>query len=241
MSNIVAMIPARIGSQRLKYKNLAIIQNKPLIYYSIRAAKEAKIFDKIILNSDNDIFKKIADRYKINFYRRPKSLGSSKTKTDEVVIDFINKFPSTKILVWVNPIAPLQTSYDIVECFNFFIKSNADSLITTTEHAVHGTISNKPINFKINTPFDRTQDLKKIELFFYSLMIWKCSKFTKSYVKKKSGVMCGNFQTYPVPKNKSIIIKNLEDLKLANFLLKISGKKTNNFKLKYDNALKLKL
>ena len=49
MSNIVAMIPARIGSQRLKYKNLAIIQNKPLIYYSIRASKEAKIFDKIIL------------------------------------------------------------------------------------------------------------------------------------------------------------------------------------------------
>ena len=72
-------------------------------------------------------------------------------------------------------------------------------------------------------------------------MIWKCSEFTKSYDKKKSGVMCGNFQTYSVPKNKSIIIKNLEDLKLANFLLKISRKKIDNFKLRYDNALKLKL
>ena len=48
---ICAMIPARIGSQRLKYKNLALINNKPMIYYAIKAAKKSQCFDKIFINS----------------------------------------------------------------------------------------------------------------------------------------------------------------------------------------------
>ncbi len=58
------MIPARIGSQRLKKKNLALIGRKPLIQYSIEAAKNAKIFDEIYINSDSVIFSKIAKKNK---------------------------------------------------------------------------------------------------------------------------------------------------------------------------------
>ena len=50
---IIAMIPARAGSQRLKLKNLAIINGKPLVYYAIKAAKKSKIFDKIVLSTDD--------------------------------------------------------------------------------------------------------------------------------------------------------------------------------------------
>ena len=116
------MIPARIGSERLKYKNLALINKKPLIYYSINAAKKSKVFQNIILNSDDKIFKKIADRYKINFYLRPKKIGSSKTKSDDVVYDFIKNFPNFDIIVWVNPIAPLIDYKDIKNVINFFDK-----------------------------------------------------------------------------------------------------------------------
>ena len=44
IKKIVAMIPARIGSERLKKKNLALLNKKPLIYYAINAAKKSKIF-----------------------------------------------------------------------------------------------------------------------------------------------------------------------------------------------------
>ena len=60
MKNNVAMIPARIGSERLKEKNLALIDGKPLIYYAIRAAKDSGVFNKIIVNGDNELFGKIA-------------------------------------------------------------------------------------------------------------------------------------------------------------------------------------
>ena len=72
---IYAMIPARIGSQRLKLKNLTLLNGKPLIYYAIKAAKDSKIFKKIYINSDNEIFKKIAKRYNVAFYKRKKRLG----------------------------------------------------------------------------------------------------------------------------------------------------------------------
>ena len=62
---IIAMIPARAGSQRLKLKNLAIINGKPLVYYAIKAAKKSRVFDKIVLNSDSDLFRPISKRYNI--------------------------------------------------------------------------------------------------------------------------------------------------------------------------------
>ena len=47
---------ARFGSQRLKYKNLALIKNKALIEYSIENAKKSKIFNEIYVNSDSNVF-----------------------------------------------------------------------------------------------------------------------------------------------------------------------------------------
>ena len=67
---IYAMIPARIGSKRLRKKNLALINKKPLINYVIEAAKQSRVFDKIILNSDHKIFKKIAKENKIQLKSR---------------------------------------------------------------------------------------------------------------------------------------------------------------------------
>ena len=71
---IIAMIPARIGSQRLKFKNFALIKNKPLISYAINAAKNSKIFSNVIINSDSKLFKKIADELKCDFFLRKKKI-----------------------------------------------------------------------------------------------------------------------------------------------------------------------
>lgn len=231
------MIPARIGSERLKFKNLALINNKPLIYYSIYNAKKSKIFKKIILNSDDKIFKKISERYKIEFYLRPKKIGSSKTKSDDVVFDFIKKYSNFDIIVWVNPIAPLLEPADIRNVYKFFKKNKLDSLITSEEKKVHSIFENKPLNYKKKEKFKKTQDLKPVKLFSYSLMIWKVKSFIKSYKKKKTAILCGKFSDYPIKSDKSIIIKNLSDLKLAELIMKNKSKSKNQ--AKYDNILKM--
>lgn len=47
----IVQIPARLGSKRVKMKNLRLINNKPLVYYSINAAKNAKKVKEVYLNS----------------------------------------------------------------------------------------------------------------------------------------------------------------------------------------------
>ena len=52
----LAIIPARGGSKRIKNKNLKNFFGKPLIYYSILAAKKSKIFSEIHVSTDSKKF-----------------------------------------------------------------------------------------------------------------------------------------------------------------------------------------
>ena len=179
-NKIISMIPARIGSTRLKYKNLALVNNKPLIYYSIKSAIESKVFDKIIVNSDDVIFKKIAKRYKVGFYNRPKKLGGNNIKSDDVVYDFLKNY-NCDILVWVNPIAPLQNPVDIRKIVKNFKSSSYNSLYTVVDRKVHALYNNKNLNFKKNIKFQQTQSLKPVTEMVYTLMMWKSKEFLKNY------------------------------------------------------------
>ena len=85
------MIPARIGSTRFKMKNLALLNGKPMIAYAIMAALSSNIFDRVIVNSDSEVFRTIAEKYGAEFYLRPEQLGGSSVKSDVVVKDFIEK------------------------------------------------------------------------------------------------------------------------------------------------------
>ena len=235
---IYAMIPARLGSTRLKMKNLALINNKPMISYAIDAAKKSCVFDKIVLNSENIIFKDIAKRYSISFYHRASNLGSSEAKSDSVIADFMNSFPEADIVVWVNSISPFQTSDEISEIINYFIKKELDSLITIEEKQVHCNFRNKPVNFSLEGKFEQTQDLKPIQPFVYSIMMWRSKKFLYNFNRKGFGLFCGKFETFPVSKLSSIIIKNRDDLVLADYLMRAIDKDLENYMVKYDKVVK---
>ena len=233
--NIVAMIPARMGSRRLAMKNLAILNGKPLIYYAIAAAKEAGIFSRIVVNSENDIFAKIAARYAVEFYKRPARLATSGAKSDFVVEDFIKKNPSD-ILVWINPTSPLQSADEIRKIVGYFLKKRLDSLITVKNEQVHFLYKGKPVNFMISEIFSRTQDLIPLQSFVYSIMMWRTKSFKDTLKKRGSAMLCGKSGFYPVGKLSSLIIKKKEDLMLAEFLLR-AMKPGAGYKIMYDKIM----
>ena len=223
-TKILAMIPARIGSQRLKKKNLALVNKKPLIEYVIQSAKKSNIFDQIYINSDSQVFKKIALKNKVNFYLRGKKFGSTNTKSDDVVYDFL-KNNKCDIVVWVNPIAPLQEPIEIKRVVNFFMKKKLNSLITTNKLKNHAIYKNKPLNYKINERFKKTQNLEPIELMVYSVMMWRSNTFIKSYEKNKKAILHGKVGYYPVSKFSGIIVKDKIDLEIVSTILKVLKKK----------------
>lgn len=236
-NHIFIMIPARMGSTRLPKKNLALLNGKPLIYYAIKAAKEADISESIIINSENEIFAKLAKRYGVAFYKRPTQLAISHAKSDSVVYDFVNNNPCD-IVAWVNPTSPLQSGDEIKRVIKYFLNKKLDSLITVKDEPVHCIYKGKPINFKIQELFSRTQDLAPVQSFVYSVMVWRTDIFKRTFEKRGFAFFCGKVGFYPVSKLSSVIIKKKEDLMLAELLLK-SRDKNQSYKVKYDNILRV--
>ena len=81
----IAIIPARGGSKRIPRKNIKDFFGKPLIAYSIQAAKETKLFDKIIVSTDDEEIASIAEGYGAQTLKRPKELADDFTPTIPVI------------------------------------------------------------------------------------------------------------------------------------------------------------
>jgi len=81
----VAIIPARGGSKRIPRKNIKDFFGKPLIAYSIKTALKAKLFDRVIVSTDDDEISSIAKSYGAEVLKRPKELADDFTGTTAVI------------------------------------------------------------------------------------------------------------------------------------------------------------
>ena len=218
--SIIAMIPARIGSERLKKKNLINIDGKPLLHYAIDLAKNCGIFDGIYVNGDDDIFKEIAEKESVSYYSRPKHLGSASATSDEVVYDFLC-YHKTDILCWLNSVSPLLDIEDLKGGISYFNEENLDSMIASQIQIGHANYNGKPLNYNKEEKFARTQDLQQVELFCYSFMAWNSNIFKTSFEEKGYGLMCGKFSTYPVSNLSAIKVKTIDDANLIDTIMKV--------------------
>ena len=79
------MIPARMGSQRLKQKNLRELGGIPLITRAIRKAKDSGVFGEVWVNSEDDAFGAIAKEEGVQFHRRPAELANNTATSEQCI------------------------------------------------------------------------------------------------------------------------------------------------------------
>lgn len=88
---ILAIIPARSGSKGVPNKNIKILNDKPLIAYSIETALKCG-FDNIIVSTNDIEISNIAKSYGANVpFLRPENLAMDSTPTIDVIVDLISK------------------------------------------------------------------------------------------------------------------------------------------------------
>lgn len=63
MSSVVALIPARAGSQRVPGKNVRVLAGHPLLAYAVATARQAQIFDRIVCSTDSEEIAAVARHY----------------------------------------------------------------------------------------------------------------------------------------------------------------------------------
>ncbi len=216
MTNVIAIIPARNGSVRLKNKNLKKLLNKPLIFWTIKEALKSKYIKKIIISSDSE---KILNSFKPNkkIIRSPrlKKLSKSNSKIEDVLIYEIkkNKLSLNDIVILLQPTSPLRNVELIDSSLKKFINSKYDACISffnLNEKFKNLYMINKKKIEKINI---KTQ--KKIFYPSGDLYIFRVSNFLKS---KK--IYYGKI--LPIITKKYSDIDNYEEFKITELKLKLN-------------------
>ncbi|MFH1727676.1 MAG: cupin domain-containing protein [Pseudomonadota bacterium] len=220
MKKVIAMIPARLGSKRIKSKNLRLLSGKPLISYVIDKCKQAKVFDEIYINSEADVFNDIADEYDIKFYKRDEFLASDDATNDMFVLDFITNI-KCEFLVQVNPTSPLITVEDIKAFVDKMLKEDLDTLHSVKKEQIEALYDNKPLNFDPMKQMPRSQDLKPAMLFSSGIMGWNTRKYFENMKRLGSATYGGDGKTdyFILEGFSKIDIDNEEDFELAEIAI----------------------
>lgn len=137
MKNL-AVIPARSGSKGLKHKNIKLLNNKPLLAYSIEAAINSRIFDEIMVSTDSEKYADIAKQYgaRVPFLRSKELSGDCVSSWDSVreVLEEYNKLGvSFDTVTLLQPTSPLRTVNDIIAGYDLFKNKNADCVASVCE------------------------------------------------------------------------------------------------------------
>ena len=138
---ILCLIPARSGSKSLVDKNIKLLNNKPLLSYSINQAKNSKYDMRIIVTTDSRKYADIANEYGAETpFLRPKEISQDNSTDFEFIkhaIEWLknndNYYPD--IILQLRPTQPDRKISDIDKCLDLFIENynNIDSLRTVVE------------------------------------------------------------------------------------------------------------
>ena len=126
---IIAIIPARGGSKAIKKKNLRILKKKPLIYWSIKSAKESDLVDDFFLSTEDNKIKNVALKYGCKVIDRPKHLSKDSSKTIDVIKHTI-KITKADVIVCMQPTSPKRPKGIVDLCIKEYLKNKVDTLAT---------------------------------------------------------------------------------------------------------------
>ena len=228
---ILAVTLARGGSKSIKKKNLALINERPLIYYTIKEALKSRMITRYIVSTDDKKIKKISEKYGAEApFLRPKKFSTNKARAvsaDIHALKWAEKNEGKKYDFFVELMAtnPLKTYKDIDRVLKKLIKSKADSVIGVVKVADHHPIRIKKIvNGKIA---NFSKDLVEIsETHRQQLKPDAYIRNGSIYASKRNLLIKGkrygtkNSIPYIMDSNKSINIDTEIDLMVAKQILK---------------------
>ena len=224
--NYLIFIPARGGSKTIKNKNLKKIKNKPLIYYTLKTAKEIKrkIKSDIFVSTDSKkILNYCRKKLTLSNYLRPNKLSKDNSKVIDAVFDCIKHQSKLKKIydsvILLQPTSPIRKTSEIINAIKYYEKKKCKSLMSVCHVREH---PNEVIKIKNNSNWQFLKENKKknfhkqqlernyyfIDGNFYISDLNFLKKY-KSFVLKKLSEPFITNQTWPID------IDYLDDLKVA--------------------------
>lgn len=191
---VVAIITARKGSKRIKNKNLKKFFGKPVIFYSIKSLKKAKIFDEIIVSTNCKEISKVSLKYGVDrVLKRPNFLSTNKVGSIRVInhsIKSLKKLDITpKFICCIYPAAPLTRFKNITYAYERAKKVSKGFVYPSTFMGKNESLKNffqkgfvKLKNINVKEGIVKGLLLDAGQFWFARTSTWKTSKtvYTKN-------------------------------------------------------------
>lgn len=216
---VIALIPARAGSQEIKNKNMVKIKNKPLIFYTIREAKKCKKINEIYVSSNDKKILNYSKSLKVNILKRPKKISTSKSHPKYLVLHFIDfllkkNFNTNDLIIYLQPTSPLRNSEDISKVIKLMKANNKFKCLSVTKNQKiifkSLFLKNKVLKTVFNKRYlsQRRQDLMQSYHINGAIFAFSIKEFLK-----ERDFPHQNSLAYIMSENKSIDLDTIQDLK----------------------------
>ena len=135
---LLAIIPARGGSKGIRRKNVASLVGKPLIGWSIDAAKRASCIDRIVVSTEDQEIRSVARQLGADVpFMRPAELAADDTPGMAPVLHAISQLPDYEWVLLLQPTSPLRSAEDIDGIWQFCQERSAPSAVSICEVGKH--------------------------------------------------------------------------------------------------------
>lgn len=225
---IVAMVPARAGSQGLKDKNIKLLAGKPLIAHSIEPAVACEGLAKTYINSDSDTYLKVGQEFGATPFKRDAEFGSSSATMQQVVANFVDQLEARgemydAVLV-LYPTYPFRTADHLTRIIEFYRESpGCSSVIGLKSPRLHpylcatlgenGSVSSY-LDFDVNKYY-RRQDYPEC----YEFTAWAMVASTKHVHQLNAQMRNDDTRGYVIPDSTKVVdIDTMQDFEFAEFL-----------------------
>ena len=195
MTNI-AMIPARLGSQRLKQKNLAPLAGAPLIAHAIRKCLSAGVFDEVWVNSEADEIRRVAEAEGARFHARPPQLADNVATSEQFVAEFLQAHPCERVFQ-VHSIAPLLTVEDVRGFVRAMEAEAADVMLSVVDEPLEALCRGEPVNFTFAEKTN-SQDLPPVRRITWSVTGWRRQAYLEAFRAGACATYAGKVAWSPV-------------------------------------------
>lgn len=129
--SVLGLIPARGGSKGVPGKNILPVGGRPLIQWTIEAARAARCLDRVVVSSDDPTIMAVAAELGCEVpFTRPAELATDEASSVDVVIDAIQRLPQYDIVVLLQPTSPLRSAEDIDGTVELLVASGAPACVS---------------------------------------------------------------------------------------------------------------
>lgn len=216
----VGLVPARGGSKGIPKKNLVEVAGKPLLVWTLEAARASRTLSRLVVSTDDDAIAAVAEANAAEVLRRPAELARDETPMLDVVLHAFQELAEADVLVVLQPTSPLRRAEHIDGAVELFEQSGADGVVSVVR-TPHRFLPESQVEIEDGraipaAPSTATRRQDKRELYARN---GPAVLVVRREGLEARGLYGGDLRAYVMQQRESLDIDEPADLELAELLL----------------------